>query len=215
MCFGRRDASRCSPCPRLRQALPKEQFTPVVASVTTVPQPVPATDGRQHIAYELLVTNVASLAAGATATIESIKTISKGRMIDTLAGDELAARVTSPSAPDDQGRVLAPGQSGYILMDMSLPLKAKLPKRLVHRFTVSLSPPSPVNVKTYRTAPTTGRHPQAAGDRFTAPRQGLGRRQRLLLGPHLPPAAPCSESTVAFTRPSGSRSTSSRSGRTG
>ena len=35
--------------------------------MNSVPQPVPATDGRQHIAYELEVTNVASLAPGASA----------------------------------------------------------------------------------------------------------------------------------------------------
>ena len=139
--------------PAASQALPREQFTPVIASVNSVPQPVPATDGRQHIAYELEVTNVASLAPGAPATIESIKTMSKGRTIDTLTGDKLAARV-QPFGGGDKSRVLAPGQSGYILMDISLPLKAKLPKRLVHKFTVSLSPSSPVNVKTYRTAPT-------------------------------------------------------------
>ena len=32
--------------------------TPLVASVIAAPIPVPATDGKVHLAYELLVTNV-------------------------------------------------------------------------------------------------------------------------------------------------------------
>jgi hypothetical protein len=38
-------------------AAPVEQFTPVTASVVAPPQPVEASDGRRHLAYELLLIN--------------------------------------------------------------------------------------------------------------------------------------------------------------
>ncbi len=40
---------------------PGTQFTPVTASTLTVPEPVKGSDGRIHLAYELLLTNVTAV----------------------------------------------------------------------------------------------------------------------------------------------------------
>lgn len=137
-------------------ASPKEQFTPVTAEVLSTPQPFPGSDGRRHIAYELMVSNVLPIGPGETpytVTIRSIKTLGNGKVLDSLAGDELMLR-SIPFGATEPGAILSGGRSGFILMDVSLPLKAKLPARLVHKFEVSVSPPNPVNVDTYRAAPT-------------------------------------------------------------
>jgi hypothetical protein len=121
-----------------------------------MPEPVAASDDRQHIAYELMVTNVLPIGPDEmpyTATIKSIETIGNGTVLDSLSGNRLKMR-SIPFGAAEPGNVFSGGRSGFILMDVSLPLKAKPPKRLVHRFNVAISPPNAVNVKTYRTAPT-------------------------------------------------------------
>ncbi len=142
--------------PVTAQAAPREQFTPVTAEVLSTPQPFPGSDGRRHIAYELMVSNVLPIGpveTPYTGSIGSIETLGNGKVLDSLTGDELTLR-SIPFGATEPGAVLSGGRSGFILMDVSLPMKAKLPKRLVHRFRVSVSPPNPVNVSTYRAGPT-------------------------------------------------------------
>lgn len=142
--------------PLTAQALPREQFTPITAEVLSTPQPFPGSDGRRHIAYELMVSNVLPIGPGDTpytVTIKSVRTLGEGRVLNSLAGDELNLR-SIPFGATEPGATLSGGRSGFILMDVSLPLNAKLPKRLVHRFRVSVSPPNPVSVSTYRAGPT-------------------------------------------------------------
>ena len=52
------------------------------------------------------------------------------------------------------GTVLAPGVAGRVLVDLSFPRGAKLPRRLTHRISIVQRPPSPVVATTYLAAPT-------------------------------------------------------------
>jgi hypothetical protein len=128
-----------------------EQFTPVTASVVAPPQPVLASDGRRHLAYELLLIN-RSFNPPAQVTLRSVKALAGGN-VASLSGKSLAA-VTFPFGDTKPGSVLSKGEAAYVMMDVSLPRGAKLPRRLSHQLSISLQPPSEVVATTYRAAPT-------------------------------------------------------------
>jgi Peptidase family M23 len=130
-------------------AAAEDQLTAVTASVLATPEAVLADDGRQHLAYELTLSN----RAPTEVTVRSIKVLAGKKVVGGLAGKGVAAMM-SPFAAPRLGNKLAPGQGGYVLMDVSFPGKAKLPKRLVHRITISEKKPSPANATTYLAAPT-------------------------------------------------------------
>ena len=61
--------------------------TPLLARVLAAPIPVPTTDGKIHLAYELDLTN----ALGQDVTLRSVTVQAGDRSLLTLSGDELAA----------------------------------------------------------------------------------------------------------------------------
>ncbi|MBS1878481.1 MAG: M23 family metallopeptidase [Actinobacteria bacterium] len=137
-------------------AAPIDRFTPVAAEVLAAPEPVLASDGRQHLEYELILTNHSY--PPATETVRSVQALAGGRVVGSLAGARLAA-VMKPFdlGPEDASRptrVLAPGVSATVLVDLSFPRGAKLPRRLVNRLAIAQRPPSEVIATSYLAAPT-------------------------------------------------------------
>lgn len=133
-------------------AAPPERFTPVVASVVAPPQPVEASDGRTHLAYELLLIN-RSFNPPAKVIVRGVEALAGGKVVQSLKGRSLAA-VMFPFGDEKPGVELDKGEAAYVMMDVSLPAGAKLPQRLAHRLSVSLWPPSAVVAKRYTAAPT-------------------------------------------------------------
>jgi hypothetical protein len=129
-----------------------ERFTPVVASVVAAPQPVLASDGRKHLAYELLLIN-RSFNPPAKVSLRSVKALAGGKVVGALAGKRLAA-VTFPFGGTEPGSVLRKGEAAYVMMDVSFPRRAKVPKRIVHRLSIAPQPPNDVVATAYRAAPT-------------------------------------------------------------
>jgi Peptidase family M23 len=129
-----------------------ERFTPVAASVVAPPQPVEGSDGRTHLAYELLLIN-RSFNPPAKVTVRGVEALADGRVVESLAGKSLAA-VMFPFGDEKPGVELDKGEAAYVMIDVSLPAGAKLPKRLSHRLAVSLQPPSAVVATRYGAAPT-------------------------------------------------------------
>jgi hypothetical protein len=130
----------------------QERFTPVTASVVAAPQPVRASDGRRHLAYELLLIN-RSFNPPAKVTVNSVKALAGNKVMESLTGRSLAA-VMFPFGGTKPGVELAKGEAAYVMMDVSLPRGAKLPKRLVHRLSISPQPENEVVAKSYEAAPT-------------------------------------------------------------
>jgi len=132
------------------EAAPTDRFTPIVAEVRDHPQPVRGSDGLQHVAYELLVVNRTT----STATIDRIQVLDRNRVVSSLSGDALRD-VSVPFGATAAGATFNPGQAGFVMMDVTFKRKPqKLPKRLTHRFSVTLDPDISSNEKTYRAAPT-------------------------------------------------------------
>ena len=129
-----------------------EQFTPVTASVVAPPHPVLASDGRRHLAYELLLIN-RSFNPPAQVTLRGVQALAGGKVVGSLSGKSLAA-VTFPFGDTEPGSVLSKGEAAYVMMDVSFPRGAKVPRRLTHRLSISLQPPSEVVATAYGAAPT-------------------------------------------------------------
>jgi hypothetical protein len=132
-------------------AAPVDRFTPVAAEVIAAPEPVLASDGRRHLAYELLLINHSF--PPAPVTLQRVEAIAGGEVVDSLSGRHLAA-VTRPFGNSQSPLRLAGGEAATVLMDVSFPQGAKLPQRLTHRLVISQRPPSSVVATTYLAAPT-------------------------------------------------------------
>src|SRR5690242_12236677 len=113
-------------------------LTPVLASAVAAPVPVPATDGKTHLAYELLLTNI----LGQEATLTSVDVRAGDHTVLDLGGDRLAywTRVLGNPTPTTK---LGPGQSAAVWLDVALDPGATVPTELVHRIGVTLAQPNP------------------------------------------------------------------------
>src|SRR5690606_21420469 len=109
-------------------------------------------DGRIHLAYELLLIN-RSFLPPARATVKRVDALAGGRVVASLRGRRLAA-VMQRFGAGRPGARLAKGEAAYALMDVRLPRGARVPRRLEHRLAISLRPDARVSATRYRTAPT-------------------------------------------------------------
>jgi len=112
--------------------------TPVLASALAAPIPVPATDGKVHLAYELHLTNVLNQEL----TLTSVDVRAADKTVLSLAGDRLAywMRVFGNPAPTTK---LGPAQSAAVWLDVALDPGAGVPTGLVHAVGVSVAQPQP------------------------------------------------------------------------
>ncbi|MGU3498211.1 M23 family metallopeptidase [Mycobacterium sp. C31M] len=112
--------------------------TPLLARVVSAPIPTPATDGRTHLAYELLLTN----SMDQDVTVDSLAVRpADGDALLTLAGADLAERTRilgtrTPTA------TLGPSQSALVWLDLSTE-NGKAPTELTHEVKVTLTDPMP------------------------------------------------------------------------
>src|SRR4051812_18412532 len=112
--------------------------TSLLASVLAAPIPVPATDGKVHLAYELQLTNVLNQEL----TLTSVDVRADDRSLLNLAGDRLAywTRVMGKPTPTTQ---LGPAQSAAVWIDVALDSGVTVPSELQHAVAVSLAQPRP------------------------------------------------------------------------
>ena len=144
-------AALSSPAAPLASATPTDRFTPLAAEVLAVPEPVLASDGRRHLAYELVLTNHTYPLA--KVTVRRVEAIAGGKVVGSLSGKRLAA-VMKPFGEKKPGATLRPGETATVLVDLTFRRGEKLPGNLVHRLVVSQQPASPVSAMSFRAAPT-------------------------------------------------------------
>ncbi len=113
-------------------------LTPVIASVVAAPVPVLATDGKNHLAYELLLSN--SLLQEVTLT--SVAVADGDQTLLTLTGDKLGYWTRALGSPTPTTK-LGPGQAGVVWLDVALDKSAAIPADLIHTISVTIPKPSP------------------------------------------------------------------------
>jgi len=125
-------------------AAPPPAATPLLASVVAAPVPVPATDGNDHLAYELWLTNPLPTEV----TLTSLAVVAGDRTLLTLSGDKLAYWTRIMGDTENPATKLGPGLSALVWLDVALDRPADgsaptVPANLSHTIGVSIAKPQP------------------------------------------------------------------------
>ncbi len=112
--------------------------TPLVAQVLAAPIPVPGTDGKVHLAYELQLTN----ALAQDVTVTSVDVRAGDRTLLSLPGDRLAywTRIIGTPTPTT---TIGAGQSAFVWLDVALGPDETVPDQLTHAVGISVPQPMP------------------------------------------------------------------------
>ena len=113
---------------------PDTRFTQVAGVVLTSPAPVKASDGRVHIAYELLLTNVLKVEVDIN-TVEVRDAASK-QVVLSLTGSELVAHMNPIGKPPggEQGDPpIASSATSIVWLDVAVPSMEAVPETVDHR----------------------------------------------------------------------------------
>jgi hypothetical protein len=113
------------------------QGTPITAlavSVATPPRSLPGSDGRTHIAYDLLSTNSTPV----TITLTGVEVMTTdGRSLASLTGDALVAATHPVGSMNSPSAVLPTSGTSATMVDVVVPDGAPL-KTITHRITYSV-----------------------------------------------------------------------------
>lgn len=124
--------------------VPDPVMTPLVADMLFPPQAVPGSDGRRHLVYELGLAN-ASPAATALQKIEVLEAGTKKTLL-TLDREDIARRLSIGGRRGAESADLGPGQFGVVFLHVPLEGATPTPSALMHRISLRLALPTPVDV---------------------------------------------------------------------
>ncbi len=112
-------------------------ITPIVGTVLHEPVPVPATDGRTHLVYEVELTNATSQ----NMTVREAVVRADGEELLTLDAEALPQWMRVFGQPEPTA-TFGPGQAGRLWLDVALDEGATAPSSLEHVLTVIPETPS-------------------------------------------------------------------------
>jgi len=117
------------------------QTTALQVIATGAPQRVHGSDGREHIDYDLVITNNFTV----DVTLTSLVVRGGGKNLLTLEGDALAAVTHETTGLGEPTRSIPASSAVATLVDIVLPRSAgrTVPKRLSHRITYTFPPGAP------------------------------------------------------------------------
>jgi len=107
-----------------------EQITPLLLQTLSAPVPLTGSDGRTHLVYELWITNASS----ADAVLEKLEVLDGERVLLTLEGPTLAARLR-PGADGEPTATLGRYMQSFAALHLSLAPGTAVPQQLSHRIT--------------------------------------------------------------------------------
>lgn len=117
--------------------------TPMLGRVLAAPVPVPATDGKVHLAYELYLTN----ATAQEISVESVTVKAGDREMLAVSGDQLTASTRVLAAGETPTTRFGPAQSGVVWLDVVIDgakgSTPAVPQELSHTVVVKLTKPMP------------------------------------------------------------------------
>jgi hypothetical protein len=137
-------AASSSPAPSTTAAAPApgpgepSALTPLLAHAVAEPIPVPATDGKTHLVYELMLTNTLSQPL----TLTSLDVRAGDQTVLTLPPDQVPQRMRVVGTPTPTA-VLGGAQSALVWLDVALAPGAPTPERLTHAIGISVAKPDP------------------------------------------------------------------------
>ena len=161
----------------------EEVYTPVVASALNAgTRPVMGTDGKQHLVYELVLTNASRIVA-TLQKIEVVDAKDPAKVLATFEGAGLSAHLHNTGNMPVEKAEIPFNETRLALLSFSMAAGVAVPERLLHRITLTGTAPghkpdelveqhyvvAPIEVR--GGVPTIG--PPLAG-------KGLGRGERML-----------------------------------
>jgi hypothetical protein len=136
-------------------AAAEDHFTPLSARVLHAPEPVRGGDGREHLVYELVLSNEAAFPPGPV-TVRKIVAEADGKPVETLVGAHLNEMMEPFGVVNDRTprTTIQPGGTAKVLMDVAYPAGARAPRRLDHEIVLSPGPPGSIELSRFAAAPT-------------------------------------------------------------
>jgi hypothetical protein len=121
---------------------PDDVVSPLVVMPLISPDPVLGADGKVHLAYEIVLVNMAPGDIG----LEKVETLdaASGAVLGTMEGDGLAQMLKFNGG--NKGITLSGGGSGTLFMDVTLANDATVPKAIKHRFNIDVAKTAPAQV---------------------------------------------------------------------
>ncbi len=114
-----------------------EVYTPIVTQVLDAPVPATMSDGRTHLAYELILSN----ATGSDVTIDDLRVLAPdGAPLGSFSGPTLLMKPIGVAAAVT---TLSPGLQVVALLDVVLPEGATAPTALIHELALTVAVPNP------------------------------------------------------------------------
>jgi Peptidase family M23 len=113
-------------------------LTPVVGSVLAPPVPVPATDGKVHLVYELELTNTTQQEV----TLTSLAAVAGDKTLLSLSGDGLGYW-TRPLGNPTPTTKLGPAQTGLVWLDVAVDKASGMPSDITHSIGIAVPQPQP------------------------------------------------------------------------
>ncbi len=117
----------------------EDVVTPLIATPLTSPNPVLGADDKVHLAYEIVLVNMAPADIGLK-KVEALDAAS-GAVLGTMEGDALAQMLKFHGG--NKGTTLSGGGSGILFMDVALAKDATVPKAIRHRFDIDVAKTAP------------------------------------------------------------------------
>ncbi len=115
------------------RGISKDQFTPVILSaLTPTTRPFPGTDGRQHVVYELLLTN-ANPTPATLQKIEVLDAANPDRVLATYGGSDLLPHLRLTANMPAASAEIEFNSTRLFLADLDFSMQTVLPRRLLHR----------------------------------------------------------------------------------
>jgi hypothetical protein len=136
-------------------AAAEDHFTPLSARVLHAPEPVRGGDGREHLVYELVVSNESAFPPGPV-TVRKVVATTGGKPVETLAGAGLAGMMEPFGIVNDRTpkTTIQAGGTAKVLMDVTYPAGDAAPPRLEHELVVSSGPKGSVELDRFPTVST-------------------------------------------------------------
>jgi peptidase M23-like protein len=112
-------------------------------------------DGREHLVYELVLSNDSAFPPGPV-TVRKVVATAGGKPVETLAGAKLQGVMEPFGIVNERTpkTTIAPGGTAKVLMDVTYPAGAASPPRLEHELVVAAGPKGSVELDRFPTVTT-------------------------------------------------------------
>src|SRR5689334_5473676 len=124
--------------------IPTTQFTPVTSQVLTTPQAVKASDGRSHVADELVLTNATAFEVDLD-TVE-VRDADTSQVVLSLTGARLSTQLnpigTSAEAGSAADDPIPSSGTAVVWLDVVVPSWSAVPRQVDHRVAGTIATPA-------------------------------------------------------------------------